>query len=142
MTIIRRVLDTKRHDIVSIASDDSVYNAIKMMADNNIGSLIVLENEKLVGIITERDYSRKVILRGKSSPKTQVKEIMSTPVICVHPDETVRECMAIMTTKRIRHLPVIDGNELIGVISIGDLVKSIISEQQFVIEQLEHYITG
>jgi CBS domain-containing protein len=142
MTIIKQVLGATRHKVLSIAPDDNVYNAIKLMADNNVGSLIVLENEELVGIITERDYSRKVILKGKSSPKTQVREIMSTHVICVHPDETVRECMAIMTDKRIRHLPVIEDDEVIGVVSIGDLVKSIISDQKFVIEQLEHYIAG
>ncbi|MES0883966.1 CBS domain-containing protein [Roseibium sp. SCP14] len=142
MTIIKQILGTNRRRILSIAPDDSVYNAIKMMADNNVGSLVVMEGGKLVGIITERDYSRKVILKGKSSPKTMVKEIMSTHVICVHPDETVKECMAIMTDKRIRHLPVIVDDEVIGVVSIGDLVKSIISDQQFVIEQLEHYIAG
>jgi CBS domain-containing protein len=142
MTIIKQVIGAKRHKVLSIAPDDNVYNAIKLMADNNVGSLIVLENEKLVGIITERDYSRKVILKGKSSPKTQVREIMSTQVICVQPDETIRECMAIMTDKRIRHLPVIEDDEVIAVVSIGDLVKGIISDQKFVIEQLEHYITG
>jgi CBS domain-containing protein len=142
MTIIKQILGANRQRILSIAPEDSVYNAIKMMADNNVGSLVVMEDDKLVGIITERDYSRKVILKGKSSPKTMVKEIMSTHVICVHPDETVKECMAIMTDKRIRHLPVIVDDKVIGVVSIGDLVKSIISDQQFVIEQLEHYIAS
>ncbi|WP_282610165.1 CBS domain-containing protein [Pelagibius sp. Alg239-R121] len=142
MTNIKQVLGEKKRRILSIEPDDSVFNAVKMMADNNIGSLIVLENGNLVGIVTERDYSRKVILKGKSSPNTAVKEIMSTQVICVRPEKSVKECMAIMTEKAIRHLPVVVEGEVIGVISIGDLVKSIISDQQFIIDQLEHYIAG
>ena len=113
-----------------------------MMATNNVGSIIVLDNDVLAGIVTERDYSRKVYLVGKSSPNTKVKEIMSARVICVRPEQTVNECMAIMTDKKIRHLPVIEKNQVIGMVSIGDLVKHVISDQQFVIDQLEHYISG
>ena len=142
MSTIKSVLDGKQNRILSIAPDDSVLNVIKMMATNNVGSIIVLDNDVLAGIVTERDYSRKVYLVGKSSPKTKVKEIMSARVICVRPEQTVNECMAIMTDKKIRHLPVIEKNQVIGMVSIGDLVKHVISDQQFVIDQLEHYISG
>ena len=142
MSTIKSVLDGKQNRILSIAPDDSVLNVIKMMATNNVGSIIVLDNDALAGIVTERDYSRKVYLVGKSSPNTKVKEIMSARVICVRPEQTVNECMAIMTDKKIRHLPVIEKNQVIGMVSIGDLVKHIISDQQFVIDQLEHYISG
>jgi len=142
MSTIKSVLDGKQNRILSIAPDDSVLNVIKMMATNNVGSIIVLDNDVLAGIVTERDYSRKVYLVGKSSPNTKVKEIMSTRVICVRPEQTVNECMAIMTDKKIRHLPVIEKNQVIGMVSIGDLVKHVISDQQFVIDQLEHYISG
>jgi CBS domain-containing protein len=140
MATIKQLLDGKTVRLLTIGPDDSVFNVIKLMADNNIGSLIVLDGEKLVGIVTERDYSRKVFLKGKSSPNTTVKEIMSTRVICVRLDQSVEECMAIMTDKAIRHLPVIDDNKVVAMISIGDLVKSIISDQKFAIEQLQHYI--
>ena len=142
MSTIKSVLDGKQNRILSIAPDDSVLNVIKMMATNNVGSIIVLDNDVLAGIVTERDYSRKVYLVGKSSPNTKVKEIMSARVICVRPEQTVNECMAIMTDKKIRHLPVIEKNQVIGMVSIGDLVKHIIIDQQFVIDQLEHYISG
>jgi CBS domain-containing protein len=142
MSTIKSVLDGKQNRILSIAPDDSVLNVIKMMATNNVGSIIVLDNDVLAGIVTERDYSRKVYLVGKSSPNTKVKEIMSARVICVRPEQTVNECMAIMTDKKIRHLPVIEKNQVIGMVSIGDLVKHVISDQQFVIDQLEHYISG
>lgn len=142
MSTIKSVLDGKQNRILSIAPDDSVLNVIKMMATNNVGSIIVLDNDVLAGIVTERDYSRKVYLVGKSSPKTKVKEIMSARVICVRPEQTVNECMAIMTDKKIRHLPVIEKNQVIGMVSIGDLVKQVISDQQYVIDQLEHYISG
>ena len=112
------------------------------MAEKNVGALAVMAGEKLVGIITERDYARKVFLKGRASPTTSVQEIMETKVFYAQPDQSVGDCMAIMTDKRIRHLPVIEDAKLVGVISIGDLVKSIISDQKFLIDQLEHFITG
>jgi CBS domain-containing protein len=115
---------------------------MKQMADKGIGALMVMEGEKLVGVISERDYARKVILLGRSSRSTQVKEIMTAHVLYAQPQQNIDECMAIMTEKRVRHLPVLDAGKVIGVISIGDLVKSIITEQKFIIEQLEKYITG
>jgi CBS domain-containing protein len=112
------------------------------MADKSIGSLLVMNGDQLVGIVTERDYARKVILEGKSSKDSSVKEVMSTKVLCVSPDRTVDECMALVTDKRLRHLPVLDHKHVVGVISIGDLVKAVISEQQILIDQLQHYISG
>ena len=140
MTRVRDVLGVKGQAIHSIEPDASVYDAMKLMADKGIGALLVLEHEKLVGIISERDYARKVILKGKSSLDTPVKDIMTQDVIWVRPEQTVEECMAVMTEKRVRHLPVIEEGKVVGVISIGDLVKSIITEQKFIIEQLERYI--
>jgi len=126
----------------SIGPDDTVYDAIKKMAEHEIGALLVMAGEKIVGIVTERDYARKVALAGRSSRETPVSVVMTTQVLCVGPLQTTEECMAIMTENRVRHLPVLDEGSLIGLVSIGDLVKDIISEQQFIIEQLEHYITG
>ncbi len=127
----------------SIDPGDTVYDAIKLMADKDVGALIVRDGRKIVGIVTERDYARNVFLKGRGSPQTLVGEIMASDVACVRPDKSVEECMAIMTAKRVRHLPVVtDDDELLGIVSIGDLVKSIISEREFVIEQLEHYISG
>ena len=120
----------------------SVYDAMKLMADKGIGALLVMEGAKLVGIISERDYARKVILQGRSSRTTAVREIMTTRVAYAEPEQNIEECMALMTEKRIRHLPVIEAGEVRGVISIGDLVKSIIAEQKFIIEQLERYISS
>ena len=142
MVTVKQLLDQKGHEVLSIGPDDSVFDAIKKMADNNVGSLVVTEGEKLVGKITERHYARNVFLKGKSSPETTVREIMSTRVVCARPEQSVEECMAVMTDKAVRHLPVLDKKQLIGIISIGDLVKSIISDQKFVIKQLEHYIAG
>jgi len=142
MKRVKDILDVKGRDIWSIAPDVSVYDAMKLMADKEIGSLMVMEGTKLVGIISERDYARKVILQGRSSRTTQVREIMTSRVVYAQPDQNIEECMALMTEKRVRHLPVIDEGQLVGVISIGDLVKSIISEQKFIIEQLERYIRG
>ena len=142
MKRVKDILDVKGRDIWSIAPDISVYDAMKLMADKEIGSLMVMEGTKLVGIISERDYARKVILQGRSSHTTQVREIMTSRVVYAQPDQNIEECMALMTEKRVRHLPVIDEGQLVGVISIGDLVKSIISEQKFIIEQLERYIRG
>ncbi len=126
----------------SIGPDDTVYRAIKMMADKDVGALIVLDGGRIVGIVTERDYARNVFLKGRGSPQTLVGEIMARDVACVKPDKSIEECMAIMTARRVRHLPVIGDDERLGIVSIGDLVKSIISDREFVIEQLEHYIRG
>jgi CBS domain-containing protein len=136
------ILNTKGGEIYSIASDATVFEAIEMMDKKNVGALLVMEGERLVGIISERDYTRKVFLRGKRSRETQVKEIMSRDVAVTHPREPVEKCLRMMTDKHIRHLPVLDGDSLIGVISIGDLVKHIISCQSATIEHLEMYIHG
>jgi len=112
------------------------------MAENDIGSLVVLEDDKLVGIITERHYAREIVLKGKTSPRTLVRDIMLTKVICARPDQSVEECMAVMTARAVRHLPVLEHGRLVGIVSIGDMVKSVIGDQKFVIEQLEHYIHG
>ena len=142
MATLRQILDAKGHDVVTIEPDDSVYDAIKKMADKNIGSLVVMDGEKIAGIITERHYARNVFLKGKASPTTLVKDIMSTRVVCAWPDQSVEECMAVMTDKAVRHLPVLENKRLAGMVSIGDLVKNIISDQKFTIEQLERYIGG
>ena len=140
MTTLEILLQGKGHDVWSVHPDDTVLDAIKMLAEKDIGALIVTKDGKPVGIFTERDYARKVYLEGKSSLDTAVRDIMVAPVICVSPDQLVDECMALMTAKRFRHLPVMDGDKLVGMVSIGDLVKSVIAEQQFTIEQMEHYI--
>lgn len=140
MQTIGKLLETKGNQIWSIAPDRSVYDAIALMAEKEVGALVVLEREKIVGIISERDYARKVILKGKSSKDTPIHSIMTKRVIHARPEQTVDQCMAIMTEKRIRHLPVLEGQKLVGMISIGDLVRATIAEQTFLIEQLEHYI--
>ena len=140
MKTIRQLLQSKASGLSTIGPNATVLDALKLMAEKNIGALLVVENDKLVGIISERDYARKVVLRGKSSQDTPVREIMTERAVCVQPDNTVEECMALMTDKHVRHLPVIENEKLIGVLSIGDLVKETISEQQFVIQQLESYI--
>ena len=142
MTTVKHVLDKKGNDVHFIHPDASVFDALKLMAENDIGSLVVLEDDKLVGIITERHYAREVVLKGKTSPGTLVRDIMSTKVVCVRPDQSVEECMAIMTARAVRHLPVLEHGRLVGIVSIGDMVKSVIGDQKFVIEQLEHYIHG
>ncbi|MGI9451851.1 MAG: CBS domain-containing protein [Geminicoccaceae bacterium] len=142
MTTVQQLLDEKGHDVLSIHPDDSVFDAIQLMAKENVGALVVMENDRPVGIFTERHYARSVILKGKSSPKTRTQEIMTTDVVCTRPEQTVEECMAVMTSKRVRHLPVLHEARLVGIVSIGDLVKSIIEDQNFAIEQLEHYIRG
>ena len=143
MKSVTNILKLKPDQTVyKIAPGDSVYDALRMMADRNIGALLVVEESKIVGILTERDYARKVVLMERSSKQTAVREIMTSSVIYVRPDQTNEECMALMTDNRLRHLPVIDNGRLLGVVSIGDLVKDIISEQQFIIEQLQHYIQG
>jgi CBS domain-containing protein len=142
MRTVQHLLDEKSGDIHSVHPDDSVFDAIKKLANANIGSLIVIEDGRPVGIFTERDYARSVVLQGKSSPTTPIRDIMTTRVIYVKPEQTVEECMAIMTDKHIRHLPVLSDDKLVGMISIGDLVKSIIEDQKFTIEQLETFIRG
>ena len=126
----------------AIGPTDPVFDAVRKMAEHGVGALLVMDGEKIVGIVTERDYARKVALAGRTSKDTPVSVIMTTQVLCVGPQQTTEECMAIMTENRVRHLPVLDKGRLIGLVSIGDLVKDIISEQQFIIDQLEHYITG
>lgn len=142
MQTVQDILRAKGYDVWSIPPDASVFEALTTMAHKDVGALTVMQGDQLVGIISERDYARKVILRGKTSRNTLVHEIMSSPVICVQPQQTVGECMALLTGRRIRHLPVVQDRRVIGMISIGDLVKSIISEQEFMIEQLENFISG
>ncbi len=140
MTTVEQLLAHKGRDVLTIDPEATVLDAIREFVDKNVGSLVVMEDGKLVGIFTERQYARNVFLKGKSSPTTTVREVMETNVAYVGPEHTVPECMAIMTEKRYRHLPVIEGDEVVGMVSIGDLVESTISEQKFTIEQLEHYI--
>ena len=142
MPIVSQLLRSKGPEIWSVTPETSVYDAIKLMADKGIGALLVLEGERLVGIISERDYARKVILQGKSSRNTPVSEIMTSRVFYVQPEQSIEECMALMTDKHIRHLPVLQDGRLIGIISIGDVVKAIISDREIMIRELERYITG
>lgn len=142
MKTVKQILETKGNQIWSITSDKTVYDALEIMAEKETGALMVIDNGKLVGILSERDYARKVILKGVSSLKTPVKDIMTTKVAYVTPDNTLEECMALMTDKRCRHLPVMEKNQLIGVLSIGDLIKASIAEKEFLINQLEKYISG
>ena len=142
MVTMRQLLDEKGGKVRSIQPDATVFDAVAKMAEYDIGSLIVLDGEALIGIIAERHYARNVVLKGKTSPSTPVWEIMERNVIIVRPEQSVEECMAIMTNRRVRHLPVIEGEKIIGIVSIGDLVKSIIGDQKFVIDQLSHYIRG
>lgn len=142
MTRVRDLLKVKGNDVWSIGPSATVFDALAEMARKEIGALAVMDEGQLVGIISERDYARKVILLGRSSRETRVHEIMTDKVICTKPDESVEECMALLTNHRIRHLPVLQDGRVIGMISIGDLVKSIISNQQHLIEQLEQYING
>ena len=143
MTTVAEILKSKADARVhSIGPDASVFEAVKLMAQVNVGALVVVEHEQVVGIVTERDYARKVALLDRSSRDTPTRDIMTSPVMYVPPRHTSDQCMALMTESRLRHLPVMDDGKLIGIISIGDLVKDILSEQKFIIEQLEHYITG
>ena len=143
MKTVAHVLSSKPDQTVyTITPTASVFDAVKLMAEKSIGALVVTEGEKVVGIITERDYARKIVLMARSSGDTPVRDIMTSSVMYVRPDQASEECMVLMTENRLRHLPVLDGGKLIGLISIGDLVKDIISEQKFIIQQLEHYITG
>jgi CBS domain-containing protein len=140
MDTVREVLDRKGRSVHSVGPEDPVLEAIRLMAELHVGALLVMENERLAGIVSERDYARKVILLGRSSSETPVWQIMSSPVVTVSPSETVDKCMRIMTDRRIRHLVVTEEGRVVGVVSIGDLVKSVIEEQQRTIEQLEAYI--
>jgi CBS domain-containing protein len=140
MKTLKQLLDAKGRDVHTVAPGARVIDALKLMAERSVGALIVLEGGRIAGVISERDYARKVILHGKSSHELEVRDIMTSKVITVHPGQSVEECMALMTEKRIRHLPVTEGERLIGVISIGDLVKEVIAEQQQTIRQLESYI--
>jgi len=142
MKLVKHLLDSKGREVISIDPQASVYDAIKLMADHGIGSLLVMDGDELKGIVTERDYARKVIIKGRSSESTQVGEIMTTDLVTTTSAQTVNECMTMMSERRIRHLPVMSGNEVVGMISIGDLVQAIISDQQEEIAQLENYISG
>ena len=137
---VKHLLEQKGRNLWSIDPDATVLDAVAKMAEKDIGSLVVMDGEKLIGIITERHYSRNVVLKGKASPTTLVRDIMDRNVIHVQPEQSVELCMALMTGKRVRHLPVVEGTKVIGIVSIGDLLKFVISKQEFVIEQLEHYV--
>ena len=142
MKIVKQLMQSKGSEVWSVEPETKMIEALQLMADKNVGALMVTEGEKLAGIISERDYARKVILKGKSSTDVPVKEIMTSKVFVIAPDTSIQECMALMTEQRIRHLPVLEDDKLVGVISIGDVVKAIISEQEFMIEQLQNYIVG
>jgi signal-transduction protein with cAMP-binding, CBS, and nucleotidyltransferase domain len=142
MKLVQHLLDSKGRTIISVAATASVFDAIKLMADNTVGSLLVMDGAELKGIVTERDYARKVIIKGRSSETTQVSEIMTSDVCTVVSTDTVNNCMNVMSSRKIRHLPVVDDGEVVGMISIGDLVQAIITDQQEEIEHLEHYISG
>jgi CBS domain-containing protein len=139
---VRQVLKQKGHNVWHVSPDGCVYDAIEMMAEKHVGALMVIADGKLVGVVSERDYARKVILQGKSSKQTPVSEIMTSPAICVTPEQTVEESMRMMTERHIRHLPVLEDGKILGVLSIGDLVKWMISAQQQTISQLHNYITS
>jgi len=138
---VSEILRIKGQEVWSIQPDETILTAIQQMATREVGALLVMDNDKLIGIVSERDYARKVALENRSSKDALVRDIMSTRVLCARPDQTVNECMALMSDKRARHLPVVDHKKVIGIISIGDLVKSIIQEQQFEIQALQYYIT-
>jgi CBS domain-containing protein len=142
MTLLGQLLDHKGHGVHAVAAGASVIDAIRSMADNHVGALLVMESDRLAGIVSERDYARKVVLQGRSSATTAVREIMSSPVVTATPTDTVDHAMRLMTDHRIRHLPVLQGEKVVGVVSIGDLVHSIIDAQRFTIEALQSYIQG
>jgi CBS domain-containing protein len=139
---VRDILALKGRNVWSVDAGSTVFEALRLMAEKEIGALVVMDGAQLAGIISERDYARKIVLLGRTSPNTLIREIMSTHVVYTHPNQPIEECMAIMTDRRIRHLPVTDEGQLVGIVSIGDLVKSIIADQKFTIEQLERYIAG
>jgi len=140
MKTVRQLLQSKGSTVYSVTPEASVFDALKLMADKNIGALLIVSGGKVAGIMSERDYARKVILHGKSSHDMLVREIMSEKVVTVQPEQTVEDCMTLMTGKRIRHLPVVNGDKIVGLLSIGDLVKEVIAEQEQTIKQLESYI--
>jgi CBS domain-containing protein len=140
MTVVAQLLKHKRDIIFSVDPEAPVLEAIRLMAEHGVGALLVMQGQELVGVVSERDYARKVILKGRSSSETSVRQIMSSPVLTVRPDQSVRECMQIMTDKRVRHLPVVEHERVAGVLSIGDLVRAVLEEQQKTIEELEQYI--
>lgn len=143
MTTIQQLLEQKGRNVACVAPRDTVFHALQQMAFYDVGAVLVVDGGQLVGIFSERDYARKVVLQGKASKETTVREVMTDRVIYVTPENSIDECMALMTEKRVRHLPVLDANqELLGIVSIGDVVKSTISSQRFLIEQLEHYIAS
>ena len=142
MKTVAEILAAKGPDVHSVEPDASVYSALEIMADKGVGALLVMDGDRLVGLMSERDYARKVILLGFASKDTKVSQIMTEKVVVVGRTSTIEECMALMTDKRIRHLPVVEGDEVIGVVSIGDVVRELISHQEFIIEQLERYITS
>ena len=143
MKTLRQLIDGKNRQLATVSPGQSVLRALEIMADVDVGALLVLDGKQLVGVFSERDYARKVILQGKASRHTLVSDVMTGKVICVAPERTLEECMAIMTEKRIRHLPVIDADKnVLGILSIGDVVKEIASQQKFIINQLETYISG
>ena len=142
MKTVRDVLRRKGREVSSVGPDTTVYDALKQMADRNIGAVVVLDGGHPIGLFTEREYARQVILKGKSSRDVAVREIMVSPVVCIAPQQNIEECMALMTDKRIRHLPVMEGGRIGGIISMGDVVKAVIADQSFAIQQLEQYITG
>ncbi|MBL8223941.1 MAG: CBS domain-containing protein [Chromatiales bacterium] len=137
---VEQVLARKPHRLLSVAPDASVFDALTLLARHDVGALVVIDGERLVGIFSERDYARQVVLQGKTSRETRVRDIMTPKVVCVRPDQNLHDCMVLMTDRRIRHLPVLDHKKVVGVISIGDVVKEVIAEQQLMIEQLEQYI--
>lgn len=139
---VRNLLQTKGHTVYSVEPSIMVYRAIELMCEKNIGGLLIVEDGKLLGIFTERDYARKLILKGKSSKDTPIRDLMTSNLITVTSDTSVDDCMRVMTGRKIRHLPVLENNELVGLISIGDVVRFVIEEQKSIIEHLEHYITG
>lgn len=142
MKTVAQILQSKGEAVWTVTPSATVYEALSLMSDKGVGALVVAEGGKLRGIMSERDYARKVILLDRSSRDTPVGDIMTAKVLVVSPESTVDECMALMTDKRIRHLPVVEGDDLVGIVSIGDIVRAVISEQRFMIEQLERYITG
>ena len=142
MKSVRDILKVKGNEVWRVEPDATVFDALERMAEKEVGALVVTEGEQVVGLITEREYARKVVLQGRTSPTTLVKEIMTSPVVYIHLDQPIEECMSLMTEKRTRHLPVIEDGKLVGLISIGDIVKSIIADQQFMIEQLVRYVSG
>ena len=142
MNSVRQMLDQKGHQVWTITPEDTVYHALQLMADQNVGALVVVRGDEVVGMFTERDYARKVALAGKSSKVVTVGELMTAEVLYISPDETIENCMALMTSHHSRHLPVMENDRLVGLVSIGDIVKAVISDREFVIRELERYITG